>query len=653
MPKTYDASNIKVLEGLAPVRNNPSMYLGDSGPRGLHHAVWELVDNAVDEHLAGFCDKISVVIHADGMVSVEDNGRGIPIDIHPEKKRPAVEVIMTTLFSGAKWTQQTYSVAGGLHGLGVSIVNALSEHLHVIVWREGFEWSQSYERGVPTSDLQKGKKIPKNKTGTKVQFKPDAQIFQQTTEFNADTICRRLTEISFLEPGLTINLVIEKTGEHTILKHDGGLVEYIKYLNEEKDPCFPQQPVLWEEESAEDKMSLSIAWQYCDQIGDETLSFTNIIPTPEGGTHVSGFRGGMTRALNTWARSKGLIKEKDKNLDGADVRDGLTVALSLKISGHIQFEGQTKGRLGNPEAESFVSQVVQEKFTQYLDDNERVGKRIVETAQLSRKAREEARAVADRIKRKGPLGSHRLPGKLADCSIRDPERCELFIVEGKSAAGPAKEARDTQTQAVFPIRGKLRNVEKASLADALRNEEIQSLITCLGTGFIGASGNDEEEEESDSGFSVEKLRYHKIIILTDADSDGKHIQTLLLTFFFRFMRPLIEAGHIYVADPPLYRLEVGVNSHYAWNDAELKALQEKHKSGSVQRFKGLGEMTSDGLGMTSIHPETRRVNRIEVESMGEADRLVGHLMGNAVEPRKVFLEDHTAEYYEKVFQIVM
>ena len=653
MPKTYDAKNIEVLEGLKPVRNNPSMYIGsvDGSGRGLHHLISEVVDNAVDERLAGYCDEISVMMYEDGSVSIEDNGRGIPVDLHPLKKRPAVEVIMTTLFSGGKYNQQAYSVAGGLHGVGISVVNALSEWMSVEIWREGFTWTQSYSRGIPTCDLEKGKKVPKNKTGTKVRFLPDSQIFQHGIGFNIDSVRRKLTQISFLEPGLTIHFLVEKTGEHLILKHDEGLTEYVKHLNEEKDPFFPSEPVSWEEESIEEKMSVSIAWQYCDQIGDETLSFTNIIPTPDGGAHVTGFRGGMTRALNTWARAKGFIKEKDKNLDGADVRDGLTTAISLKISGHIQFEGQTKGRLGNPEAESFVSRVVQDRMTQYLDENERIGKRIVETAQLSRKAREEARAVADRIKRKGPLGSHRLPGKLADCSIKDPERCELFIVEGKSAAGPAKETRDTQYQAVFPIRGKLRNIEKVSLAEALKNEEIQSLITCLGTGFIGANGGNEDEEE-DSGFSPEKLRYHKIIILTDADTDGKHIQMLLLTFFFRFMRPIVEAGHIYVADPPLYRLEVGVNSHYAWNDAELKELQNKFKNGSVQRFKGLGEMTSDGLGITSIHSETRRISRVEIENSGEASLLVSHLMGTSVEPRREFLDEHGPEYYKKVFEMM-
>ena len=650
---TYDASNIEVLEGLMPVRQTPSLWIGDTSQKGLHHLIWEVCDNSVDERLAGHCSEISVTLHADGSVSVKDDGRGIPVDLHPQKKIPAVEVILTFLHSGGKFGRtQNYAVAGGLHGVGISVVNALAEWLKVTVWRDGFEWSQSYERGTPTEKLHKGKSIPKSKTGTMIRFKPDQEIFKQTYEFNMEIVRRRMMEIAFLEAGLTIHLIDERSGKEETFHYAGGLCAYVDYINEDKDGSFPTNPILFERDSVEQKMSLSVAWQFADQIGDNTLSYTNIIPTTEGGTHVAGFRGGMTRAINTWARTKEILKEKDKNLDGADIRDGLTVVISLKMGTQPQFEGQTKSKLGNPEVEAFISQAIFEKFTEFLNDNEKIGKRIIETAQLSRKAREDARALSDRIKRKGPLGSNRLPGKLADCSIKDPERCELFIVEGASAAGPTKEARDTQFQAVFPIRGKLRNIEKVSLTDALKNEEIQSLISCLGTGFIGANGNS-DDEDPDNGFSADKLRYNKIILLTDADTDGKHIQVLLLTFFFRFMRPLIEGGHIYVAEPPLYKFEAGSETHYVWTDSELKALQEKYKGGTFQRFKGLGEMVSDDLGMTAIHPETRKVSRIEIANMGEADRLVGHLMGNAVEPRKIFLEDHAPEYYEKVFQIVM
>ena len=636
MSKEYDASQIEVLKGLEPVRQNPGMWIGGTDDRGRHHLLWELLDNAVDEHLAGYGKRIVVTLHENGSATVSDEGRGIPVDLHRGEKRSALEVIMTTLHAGGKFQQKAYQVSGGLHGVGISVVNALSELVSVTVRRDGHEWSQTYDRGVPKAAVRKGKKVGKKSTGTTVTFRPDPEMFQKLG-FSYDTVLRRLREVSFLEPGLTIELIDESSDQSETIHHPGGIVEYVEEITSGKGGLNPARPVLFEKQDDEAGVQVRVAWQYAEEADDETVvSFANIIPTTEGGHHVSGFRTAMTRALNVWAKRSGVLKDRDANLDGADVRDGLTAIVAVKMR-KPQFEGQTKTRLGNPEIEGVVSQVVYESMLTLLESKPAVGRSIVRRAQTSREAREHARAAADAVRKKRPLES--MPAKLTDCSSRDPAERELYICEGDSAAGSAKKARNPRTQAILPIRGKVLNVERVRVATGLKNEEIQAIVTAIGTGIlIGARGDD------DGVFDISSLRYRRIIIMTDADVDGRHIQNLLLTLFFRYMRPLVEHGHVYIAQPPLYSLRLSRTSKiYAWDEKELSAEMKRHPKGSVTRFKGLGEMDAPDLAATAMNIETRRVVRVTVDSIAEADRLFSDLMGGDSSARRTYLELHQGE----------
>lgn len=634
MDKRYDASQIQVLKGLDPVRQNPGMYVGGTDDRGRHHLLWEAVDNAVDEHLAGHGKKIVVTLHADGSASVADEGRGIPVDMHETEKRSALEVVMTTLHAGGKFERKAYQVSGGLHGVGISVVNALSEWLSVTVNKDGHEWTQRYERGIPTAAVKKGKKLSRKITGTTVSFLPDHQMFPKMG-FNHDTVLRRLREISFLEPGLTIELIDESTGQSETLNHPGGIVDYVNEIASGKGEVTPPKPVLFEQQDDQSGVQVRVAWQYAEDASDETIvSFANIIPTTEGGHHVSGFRTGMTRAINFWARKAGVLKDKDSNLDGADVRDGITAIVAVKMK-KPQFEGQTKTRLGNPEVEGIVSQVVYESMASLLEAKPAIGRTIVKRAQTSREARDQAKAAAEAVRKKRPIEA--MPAKLTDCSSKDPNERELYICEGDSAAGSAKKARNPRTQAILPIRGKVLNVQKVKMATGLRNEEIQSIVTAIGTGVLMASRN------GDDGPEIQSLRYRRIIIMTDADVDGRHIQNLLLTLFFRYMRPLVEHGHVYIAQPPLYSVRLSRTSKiYAWDEDELAAILKKNKNGAVTRFKGLGEMDAPDLAATAMNVETRRVVRVTIDSMAEADRLFSELMGDDSGARRAYLDVHRA-----------
>lgn len=633
MSRKYDASQIEVLKGLEPVRQNPGMWIGGTDDRGRHHLLWEVLDNAVDEHLAGHGNHISVTLHEDGSATISDDGRGIPVDLHRGEKRSALEVIMTTLHAGGKFQQKAYQVSGGLHGVGISVVNALSEFVSVVVRRDGYEWSQTYDHGVPKAAVKKGKKLSKRATGTTVTFRPDPDQFQKLG-FSHDAVLRRLREVSFLEPGLTIDLIDEASDQSEKIHHPGGIVEYVREITSGKGDLNPSKPVLFEQQDEDTGVQVRVAWQYAEDADDETIvSFANIIPTTEGGHHVSGFRTAMTRALNLWARKSGILKE---NLEGADVRDGLTAIVAVKMR-KPQFEGQTKTRLGNPEVEGVVSQVVYENMLALLDSKPAVGRAIIRRAQASKEARERARAAADAVRKKRPLES--MPAKLTDCSSKDPAERELYICEGDSAAGSAKKARNPRTQAILPIRGKVLNVERVKVATGLKNEEIQAIVTAIGTGvLLGARGND------DGGFDISSLRYRRVVIMTDADVDGRHIQNLLLTLFFRYMRPLVEHGHVFIAQPPLYSLRLSRTSKvYAWDETELAAAMKKHPKGSVTRFKGLGEMDAPDLAATAMNVETRRVVRVTVDSIAEADRLFSDLMGGDSSARRTFLESHQTD----------
>ncbi len=633
---SYDARSITVLEGLEAVRKRPGMYVGSTGERGLHHLVYEVVDNSVDEALAGFCDRIDVTLLADGGVRVDDNGRGIPVDDHPVEKRPAVEVVLTTLHAGGKFDGKSYAVSGGLHGVGVSVVNALAAQLDVEVRRDGHIWRQSYQIGQPTGPVVKGP--PTGEMGTTITFWPDETIFE-TTAWNFETLSRRLQEMAFLNRGLAISLTDERpdhiNGEARTLtyRYDGGIADFVRYLNASKDPVHGTVIEFAEEG---DGIAVEIAMQWTSSYSESVHTFANTINTAEGGTHEEGFRAALTSIINRYAREQKLLREKDDNLSGEDVREGLTAIVSIKLA-EPQFEGQTKTKLGNTEAKSFVQKVCNDHLRDWLDRNPGEAKEVVTKATQAARARIAARQARDLTRRKSLLESTSLPGKLADCQSTDPARCEIYVVEGDSAGGSAKNGRDPNFQAILPIRGKILNVEKARIDRVLRNNEVQAMITALGTGVY-------------DDFDIARLRYHKIILMADADVDGQHIRTLLLTLLFRFMKPLIEAGHVYLAQPPLYKIKWegrGVDPEYCYSDRERDALieagiaagrKDPRPRDGVQRFKGLGEMNANELWETTMNPARRVLLQVTLDDAAQADELFSVLMGEDVESRRAFIQ---------------
>ena len=636
----YSAENIKVLEGLEAVRKRPAMYIGDVGKRGLHHLIYEVVDNSIDEALAGYCDRVIVIFNSDGSVTVEDNGRGIPVDIHKEEKKPAVEVVMTVLHAGGKFDKGSYKVSGGLHGVGVSVVNALSEWLWVEVRRDGKKHRQDYKIGEPQNKLKTTGEA--KKTGTKVCFFPDTKIFKSTT-FEYSIISERLRELAYLNRGLEIVLKDEREddGQTDTFKFKGGLSDFVKYLDENNNPLHNKVITVNKEDG---DIPVDVALRYGNTYNDNILTFVNNINTIEGGTHLSGFRSALTRAMNNHATKNNLVKAKKNEkivLTGEDFREGLTAIISVKVP-EPQFEGQTKTKLGNGDVKGIVDKIVYEGILDFLEQNPSIGRRVIEKALLAARSRSAARKARELIRRKSALGGSSLPGKLADCSNRDPVFCELYLVEGDSAGGSAKQGRDRRTQAILPLRGKVINSEKARIDKLLSNNEVQSMITALGAGFGGAE--DEGGEKSAGDFDIEKLRYHKIIIMTDADVDGSHIRTLLLTFFYRKMKEIIEGGFLYLALPPLYRVSQGKKESYAYDDNERDLLIErmskdnKNTKVSIQRYKGLGEMNPGQLWETTMDPETRTLMQVTVESAGEAAETFQNLMGNDVEARRTFIE---------------
>jgi DNA gyrase subunit B len=617
----YGAEQIQVLEGLEPVRRRPGMYIGSTDTRGLHHLVWEIVDNSVDEALAGEADRIVVTLHTDGSVSVADNGRGIPVGLHRTEHRSSLEVVLTVLHAGGKFGGGGYKVSGGLHGVGMSVVNALSERLQVWVHLDGKEHFQEYERGAPVEPV---KVIGKSqKRGTIIRFWPDPKVFPDTA-FDRDAILHRLREMAFLNKRLALVLFDERLGYAHTFYFEGGILSFVKHLNSGKG-VVNQVPFYVDREI--ETTQIEIALQYNQSFVETVLAFANNIHTAEGGSHLTGFRAALTNALNRYARKAGLLKDSDPNLTGEDVREGLTAVISVKLL-EPQFEGQTKTKLGNAEVQGHVSAVLAESLNQYLDENPGEGRRIIEKSLTAARAREAARKARDLVQRKSLLESSMLPGKLADCSERDPAKCELYIVEGDSAGGTAKAGRDRRTQAILPLRGKILNVEKARLDKVLTSEEIRNLITALGTG-IGER------------FEYEKLRYHRVITMTDADVDGSHIRTLLLTFFYRYFPSLIENGHVYMAQPPLYKLTKGKQTKWVYSDVE-RDRESKRMGGRVEvnRFKGLGEMNADQLWETTMNPQTRTLLRVEVEDAALVNDIFEKLMGSDVEPRKKFIQAH-------------
>jgi DNA gyrase subunit B len=621
--ESYGAEKITVLEGLAAVRKRPSMYIGSTSVRGLHHIVYEVVDNSIDEALAGFCTKITVAILKDGSVSVEDNGRGIPIDPHPKLKISALTVVLTKLHAGGKFDNNTYKVSGGLHGVGVSVTNALSKHLTAFVKRNGKLYKQEFERGDPVTEVSI---VGESQgTGTTIIFSPDPEIFE-TVEFSFDTLASRLRELAFLNSGIEIVLKDERVDKEQTFKYEGGIKAFVGYLNQGK---LPLHPAIYFEKSRED-LQAEIAMQYTDAYQENIYSFANNINTHEGGTHLSGFKSALTRALNQYVEKAELL-DKDEKLSGEDVREGLTAIISVKIK-TPQFEGQTKTKLGNSEVKGVVDSVIFAGLTAYFEQNPSIAKLVVSKCVTAAKAREAARKARELTRRKGVLETSSLPGKLADCSSEDPKVCEIYLVEGDSAGGSAKQGRNREFQAILPLKGKILNVEKARINKVISNEEIGIIITALGCG-IG--------EE----FNIEKLRYHKIVIMTDSDVDGQHITCLALTLFYRYMKQLIENGNLYIAQPPLYLIRKGKGKHYAQNDEEKDKLL-KHLGNqdiTIQRYKGLGEMNPDQLWETTMDPSSRTFKKVTIEDAIEADRMFTILMGEEVEGRKKFIEDHSKE----------
>ncbi len=624
---TYNASDITVLEGLEAVRKRPGMYIGSTGPRGLHHLVYEVVDNSIDEALAGHCKNITVTIEKDDSVTVTDDGRGIPVEEHPKHKKPALEIVLTMLHAGGKFGDGGYKVSGGLHGVGVSVVNALSSHLVATVQRDGKQYTQEFERGKPLGPMTEIG--PADGSGTTIHFVPDTQIFTETTSFKFETIDQWLMENAFLNRGVKITLTDLRGEEPAVSVHqyEGGLKDFVAHLNGTKETI--HKKIVYIEGQA-DESELELAMQWNGGYNESVFTFANTINTHEGGTHLSGLRTALTRVVNEYARAKGLIKEKEDNLSGEDVREGLTAVLSVKLR-EPQFEGQTKTKLGNTEMQGFVSSMVNSKLSEFFEENPAEARIIISKSISAARAREAARKARDLTRRKGYLENTALPGKLADCSVTDPALCEIYLVEGDSAGGSAKQARDRRFQAILPLKGKILNVEKARLNRILANEEIAAIITALGTG-IG-------EEE----FDLEKTRYHRIIIMADADVDGAHIRTLVLTLFYRYLPEIIEAGYLYVAQPPLYKITQSGKSRYAYTDQTLKTiLKDYKKEPNVQRFKGLGEMNPDQLWETTMDPETRTLLRVTVPDAVAAELMFSTLMGERVEPRKEYIQKHAA-----------
>jgi DNA gyrase subunit B len=626
----YEAENIQVLEGLEAVRKRPGMYIGSTSIDGLHHLVYEVVDNSIDEAMSGFCDEIEVTINQDNIVVVRDNGRGIPVEPHPKLKRPAVEVVLTMLHAGGKFGGEGYKVSGGLHGVGLSVVNALSEWLEVVIrWKDGRIYRQLFARGIPTSDLEIIGENPGKETGTVISFLPDKEIFEDL-DFKYRVLTQRLRELAFLNKGVRIS--IRDNREEEIKEdeycYEGGLVSFVEYLNKNKNPLF-EEPFYLEEEGKEGEME--IALQYNDGYIENIFTFANNINTHEGGTHLSGFKTALTRTINDYARSKGILKDNEENLSGEDIREGLTAIVSVKLK-EPQFEGQTKTKLGNSEIRGFVDSILYRQLSTFLEENPKTGKIIVEKALSAARARKAAKKARELTRRKSALINTALPGKLADCSSRDTTRTEIYIVEGDSAGGSAKQGRDRTFQAILPLRGKILNVEKARIHKILNNEEIRALITAIGTGV-----GDE--------FEITRTRYGKIIIMTDADVDGAHIRTLLLTFFYRYMRSLVEGGLIYIAQPPLYKVKKGQREEYVYNEKALNRLFNEigRDNVSLQRYKGLGEMNPDQLWDTTMDPENRVILQVGVEDAIIADETFTTLMGDKVEPRRDFIQSHARE----------
>ena len=638
---SYDARSITVLEGLEAVRKRPGMYIGSTGERGLHHLVYEVVDNAVDEALAGYCDRIDVTLLADGGVRVADNGRGIPVDEHPVEKRPAVEVVLTTLHAGGKFDGKSYAVSGGLHGVGVSVVNALSSRLDVEIRRDGYVWRQRYELSQPVTPLARGEAT--GETGTTITFWPDPAIFE-TTDWDWETLSRRLQEMAFLNRDLEINLVDERLdhaaatddpGEPRAVRYryEGGIADFVRHLNASKDPVHASVIDFGEEGAG---ISAEIAMQWNASYAESVHTFANTINTAEGGTHEEGFRAALTTIVNNYARDQKLVREKEERLSGEDVREGLAAIIHVKLA-NPQFEGQTKTKLGNTEAKSFVQKAVNDHLRDWFDRNPGEAKDIITKASQAARARIAARQARDLTRRKGLLESSSLPGKLSDCQSGDPERCEIYVVEGDSAGGSAKQGRNPEFQAILPIRGKILNVEKARIDRVLKNNEVQAMITALGTGIH-------------DDFDIAKLRYYKIVLMADADVDGQHITTLLLTLLFRFMKPLIEAGHVYLAQPPLYKIKWdgrGAEPGYAYSDRERDALiqagiaagkKDPRPRDGIQRYKGLGEMNAAELWETTMNPANRVLRQVTVDDAAQADELFSVLMGEDVEARRAFIQ---------------
>jgi DNA gyrase subunit B len=624
---TYDASSIQVLEGLEAVKRRPGMYIGSTGPRGLHHLVWEIVDNSIDEALAGHCSEISVTVHEDNSVSIIDDGRGMPVGRMQKYGKSAAEVILTTLHAGGKFDDKGYKVSGGLHGVGASVVNALSEWLELEVRREGHVWFQRYERGFPSSKLDKGRKLKRGEgTGTTIRFKPDPEVFTETQELSFDTLSRRFRESAFLNKGLKIRLFDEREeGREVAYRYEGGIRDFVAHINEAKDPVHKTVFYFHREEVVGD---VEVAMQWNSGFQDSVFTFANNINTHEGGTHLSGFRAALTRTINDYARQKGLLKDKEENLTGDDIREGLAAVISVKLR-EPQFEGQTKTKLGNTEIKGLVESCTNRYLAEFLEERPGEAKAIINKALQAARARQAARKVRDTI-RKGYLESSTLPGKLADCSSKDPARSELYIVEGDSAGGSAKQGRDRNYQAILPLRGKILNVEKANMNKVLSNAEIQAMISAIGAG-VGES------------FDLEEARYNKIVIMTDADVDGSHIRTLVLTFLFRNMPDLIEAGYVYIAQPPLYKVTHNRRDYYVYNDHELQETLTRlsaNGSANISRFKGLGEMNPNQLWETTMDPSSRTLLQVTVDSAAVADELFTALMGDKVEPRKAFIEEN-------------
>jgi DNA gyrase subunit B len=627
---TYDASSIQVLEGLEAVKRRPGMYIGSTGPRGLHHLVWEIVDNSIDEALAGHCSEILITVHEDNSVTVTDDGRGMPVGKMKKYGRSAAEVILTTLHAGGKFDGKGYKVSGGLHGVGASVVNALSEWLELEVRREGHVWTQRYERGFPSSKLDKGRKLKKGEgTGTTIRFKPDPEVFTETLELSFDTLSRRFRESAFLNKGLKIRLVDEsEEGREVAYRYEGGIRDFVAHINEAKDPVHKTVFYFHREEEVGD---VEVAMQWNSGFQDSVFTFANNINTHEGGAHLSGFRAALTRTVNDYARQKGLLKEKEENLTGDDIREGLAAVISVKLR-EPQFEGQTKTKLGNTEVKGLVESSTNRYLAEFLEERPGEAKAIINKVLQAARARQAARKVRDTI-RKGYLESSTLPGKLADCSSKDPARSELYIVEGDSAGGSAKQGRDRNFQAILPLRGKILNVEKANMNKVLSNAEIQAMISAIGAG-VGES------------FDVGEARYNKIVIMTDADVDGSHIRTLVLTFLFRNMPELIDAGYVYIAQPPLYKVTHNRRDYYVYNDHELQETLTRlstNSSASISRFKGLGEMNPNQLWDTTMDPSSRTLLQVTVDSAAVADELFTALMGDKVEPRKAFIEENARE----------